>query len=63
MAYRFGQELLTEDQIEDAELELTRMVRSAESGEDWADIAWVEAEIISAKQVWTEANGQFGVGA
>ena len=64
MAFTLGQEIRTEDEIEDAELALDRMVRSnPETGEQWADIAWLEAEIIEAKRRWTIDNGAFGVGA
>lgn len=57
-------ELRTEEEIEAAQAQLDRMVRSnPETGEAWADIAWLEAEIIEAKKIWAEENGQFGVGA
>lgn len=52
-----------EDQIDAMKSELDEMVRTAESGEDWAEIAWLEAEIIRAKEEWNDANGQFGAGA
>lgn len=34
-----------------------------ETGAQWAEIAWLEAELIRAREQEAEDNGQFGVGA
>jgi hypothetical protein len=34
-----------------------------ETGEDWADICWLEKEIIAEREQEAADNSQFGVGA
>ena len=34
-----------------------------ESGEQWAEICWLESEIVREKREEERDNGQFGVGA
>lgn len=40
--------------------QLADLIRSAETGADWAEIARLEVELIAQ---WKADNGQFGVGA
>lgn len=51
------------DIIEQMEATLAEAIRSAESGEDWADVCALESELIALRRQVDEDNGQFGVGA
>jgi len=42
--------------------EIARLLPKAESGEQWAEICALEADLIAAKAEYDECNGQFGVG-
>jgi hypothetical protein len=54
------------DEAEDAdeiEFEIERLTPKAETGEQWAHICALEAEQARLRSVWSDVNGQFGVGA
>jgi hypothetical protein len=42
--------------------EIDRLIPKADSGEKWAEICSLEADLIAAKAEYDECNGQFGVG-
>jgi hypothetical protein len=49
--------------IDEIAAEIERLRRKAETGEQWAEICALEADLIAAKAEYAEDNGQFGVGA
>ena len=50
--------------IEDLQDQLDDLLLSKpETGEQWAEIAWLEAEIVKEREQEEFDNGQFGVGA
>lgn len=51
---------MTSKQIE---RQIEALMSKAESGEDWADICAMEAEMLRLREQEAEANSQFGVGA
>lgn len=50
--------------LEDLQQQLDDLlVSKPESGEQWAEACWLEAEIIKERELEAFDNGQFGVGA
>lgn len=55
-----GDRDMTSRQIEH---QIKSLMAKAESGEDWADICAMEAEMLRLREQESGANSQFGVGA
>lgn len=49
--------------LDDLQEQLDDLLLIAESGEQWAEICWLEKEIIAERESEARENGQFGVGA